>query len=634
MAVTIAYTHQQGSGTAAAPANLLLFTGQAVVIEASGTTSTNYTRPFEELDYHWSADGGVPTAYTYGDSRVTPNVALGPICAFLFVTAGTHEITLTVREPDATAASEVATIQVEVSDPTNIKYLDSAAAGGGDGSFATPYNDWATAWAWLLGATATLGAELRVKRGSTFNLTTSQTAIASKTGHRRITTYGTGALPVITCNNQFINHVGTNGQHSDGIVIDGLDVTSTWTTGPVVGFTWANGAITRCRLTSKFEYAVKTTGAAASYSFADQAIIDCELIADDYGWYSYPPNGVADLVAASKRRFAVAVNISAYSNEAKEHAIRMQAYYSGHYGIVTDWRKTTSGDKSNIKLTSEIASDVAQYIYCGYSTYSSDGKITSTIALANDGSGTFANVLIDAPKIVCRVDNPAQLIILARTCDKFTMRNAKVILDDPATTTNGGHFLNLGGQSHIGTRLLHATLVDARTGVATPTDESMRPWVQGTGGTPTGGAIRNCCMVCLHKNAGDYNIETPQASTAFVVDGCWINGSDRNAGGAGTEIGRFNSTTKTFAQYESDNSGNGYTNVNGYNLDPRLDSMLDPLSDSPLIGAGRDMGAAVPVYRDFWGTVREHDAMDIGASAKIGALATGGKSRQSLLGVS
>lgn len=607
MAITIAYSHLQGTGN-----SLDIYTGQPVVFEASGTTSTNYARPWEELDFVWTVDGGVPSAYTYGDSRIAPNWAIGPVACFLFVTAGTHTITLLVTEPDGTAAAATTDIVVTVTDPSVVLYLDSAAAGGGDGSLSTPYNSWSSAWTALLAADTSSGAELRVARGSTFTLTSGQTTLNTKTGFRRITAYGTGALPAITTNNVIFGCSTGSGQQSDGLIIDSIDLTSTYSSGAAVTTLWASGGVTRSRITSQFEYAIKGTSGATSmptFSFADQALVDCELIGQDYGVYWYPPLDAADLAAASKRRFIGACTISAYGDSPSEHAIRAQLYYAGIYGVVTNWTKPTAGEKSNIKLTSETASGVATHIYVGYTDLTSGGNIASTFALANDGSGTFANVLVESVRMYSEATNPAQYCNITRTCDKCTFKNVKVILGGNALD-NGGQFFSFGGQSHTGFRMLNCTLYDARTGTQ---DEQITLLVS-TGGTPTSTILRNVVMVCKTKRTDEETIQLPVADTAVVVDRCWIDGSDTVT----DRLGRFNATNRTFAQYQADNA-DAYTNINGAGEDPRLDSMLNPLYGSPLESAGADMGAGCPVYRDFYGVIRTHDNMTIGAVQTVGA---------------
>lgn len=174
-------------------------------VSASNITATGTTAPYEDLEYSWDFGdpAGIEIFANPGVGQGSANAnnhQRGPEAAYGYRSPGTYTITLTVRGLNGLAlvkATQTATVTVTAFPTTNQKYLDSAAADGGDGSIGTPWNVISDANTYLDAGDDRL---LSIKRGSVFpgtvGLTPWSTLSTSRTG-LRINAYGTGAKPKI-----------------------------------------------------------------------------------------------------------------------------------------------------------------------------------------------------------------------------------------------------------------------------------------------------------------------------------------------------------------------------------------------------------------------------------------------------
>jgi hypothetical protein len=103
--------------------------------------------------------------------------------------------------------------------PAFTYYVDPAAAGGGNGSLATPWNSGTQ----VTSATFTPGQSIGFKRGTTLNLSAAMVIAESGNSANRITlgAYGTGALPIISAQNASRHAIQVTG---DYVTVEDLDV--------------------------------------------------------------------------------------------------------------------------------------------------------------------------------------------------------------------------------------------------------------------------------------------------------------------------------------------------------------------------------------------------------------------------
>ena len=91
----------------------------AVFFDATGTTSTDTTKPFHELHYQW--DFGDPNAGTwqYGNpNNNDKNKTYGPVAAHVFETPGVYTVSLTTKDLHGDTAYE--SVKITVQDPNTV----------------------------------------------------------------------------------------------------------------------------------------------------------------------------------------------------------------------------------------------------------------------------------------------------------------------------------------------------------------------------------------------------------------------------------------------------------------------------------------------------------------------------------
>lgn len=191
-------------------------------VSASNITCTGTTPngqpvvPYEDLSYSWrSSDTSAELIANPGVRGGTVNAhtdQLGPEAVFPFRTAGTYTITLTIRARStggsiitATRTETVVISDFRLSPGYTAIYVDSNAAGGGDGTISAPYNDLVQAQVYARNGT---NKEIFIKYGSVFSAAADATTpIFYVGGHDfagalsgfRMTPYpigGTGAAPI------------------------------------------------------------------------------------------------------------------------------------------------------------------------------------------------------------------------------------------------------------------------------------------------------------------------------------------------------------------------------------------------------------------------------------------------------
>lgn len=176
----------------------------AVFFDATGTTSTDTTRPFHELDYTW--DFGDPGSRNFINEK-NKNSAKGGISGHCYEIPGTYTVTLTVKNHLGEIETEQISITVE--DPDIVFAGTNTICFSNTGNFAG-----APSGALLVTTSSELseilpyvaaGRRLLLRRGETW---TASTSIAiNNQGPGIISSFGTGANPLIE-NNQNVSVIG------------------------------------------------------------------------------------------------------------------------------------------------------------------------------------------------------------------------------------------------------------------------------------------------------------------------------------------------------------------------------------------------------------------------------------------
>lgn len=176
-----------------------------VQVSGSATTATGTSRPYEDLSYTWNFGDPAGTE-TFNQpinlagnkfelTAVNPNTEqTGPEAAYVYRTAGTYTVTMTVLGKNGGSYTSTSTTQnitvTTYSASGGDWYFDSAAAGGGNGSIGTPFN----ALSDINTKAGVANAALHLKKGSTWSGSTGLSITASPL---RIDAYGSGASPAI-----------------------------------------------------------------------------------------------------------------------------------------------------------------------------------------------------------------------------------------------------------------------------------------------------------------------------------------------------------------------------------------------------------------------------------------------------
>lgn len=138
--------------------------------------------------------------------------------AHVYETAGTYTITATLTGSDGTQVQATQNVTI-VADTRTTKYLNSAAAGGGDGSLATPWNTHAAMMAGLT-------SDTKVICTGTFNLTSASAVPASKSN---VWFECSGATFNWSNNPASVSAVFNIPSTCENIIIDGATATSSVT---------------------------------------------------------------------------------------------------------------------------------------------------------------------------------------------------------------------------------------------------------------------------------------------------------------------------------------------------------------------------------------------------------------------
>lgn len=203
------------------------FDNIGVKLTYTGDSNTNNSAT---LQYRPSSGGSWRDAHTasvsttghWPDRRSTSNGISNTAnqnqfrASILGVTAGTtYDIQLTLSDADGVTGTNPVTGSVTLLDPTTMvvksgttKYLDTNAAGGGDGSSGTPYNTWANAQSGTAcGDTLIIKATSGASAGVTFSKScTSTTWYKIECADQSVVAFseGTGTTPNLTISGDYV----------------------------------------------------------------------------------------------------------------------------------------------------------------------------------------------------------------------------------------------------------------------------------------------------------------------------------------------------------------------------------------------------------------------------------------------
>lgn len=218
-----------------------------IQVSASAITATGTSIPYEDLEFSWNFGDPTGTESILNPvtgANVNPNTnQIGPEAAYVYRTAGTKTITLTIKGKNGsgyTTSTVTQDVTISAYNSSNgTFYFDSNAGGTNSGTQANPYTDLTQ-----FSTKANLGSvTLLLAQGSNFIRTTAMSIIGNTSAGTpnsfRIMDYvgagGAGARPKITCNagvsNQaVISMLSTSGNtdyHFSDIVWRGIDLIQT-----------------------------------------------------------------------------------------------------------------------------------------------------------------------------------------------------------------------------------------------------------------------------------------------------------------------------------------------------------------------------------------------------------------------
>ncbi|NLF39938.1 PKD domain-containing protein [bacterium] len=170
----------------------------AVFFDASATTSEVTALPFHELDYAW--DFGDPCAGAWETDGRSRNYEKGPVAAHVFVSAGTYNVQLTVRDMAGGVASRTIPIVVMDTDAafpgTNTVCISASgdSTGAPAGALQVTSASFTAAQPYIR-----QGARILFRRGETWVATAGLSIVALGPG--MIGSFGAGAPPRIVATN-------------------------------------------------------------------------------------------------------------------------------------------------------------------------------------------------------------------------------------------------------------------------------------------------------------------------------------------------------------------------------------------------------------------------------------------------
>lgn len=204
-----------------------------VQVSASAITATGTSRPYETLEFSW--DFGDPsgteslTNPANGGASVNPNTSqVGPEAAYVYRTAGTYTITLTIRGDDGDGGYVTETCQATftvTAFEADVEYYFDSLNGNNawNGQSPTFVSGSTGPKASMAGfdywPTVSVKTAYHFARGGTYDY---------DSGHRdgmRVDAYGSGAKPILnlTGTNGIYFNIGSPDQHFDDIVWSGVD---------------------------------------------------------------------------------------------------------------------------------------------------------------------------------------------------------------------------------------------------------------------------------------------------------------------------------------------------------------------------------------------------------------------------
>ena len=203
-----------------------------VFFDATATTGTATSKPFQDIEYRWDFGdpaGSPVNGTTWGTgSRAgvsSRNAATGPVAAHVFETPGTYSVTLTATD-GARAATK--TVQITVDDPDLVFSTTNTVCVSGTATFtgcpANAAHVTSSDFDQSLSNNIDTNKRVLFHRGETFTASASTNITAN--GPWSVGAYGTGAKPQVNASGSFGNNgvitVGNNGTASrkDGRIAD------------------------------------------------------------------------------------------------------------------------------------------------------------------------------------------------------------------------------------------------------------------------------------------------------------------------------------------------------------------------------------------------------------------------------
>jgi hypothetical protein len=175
----------------------------SVFFDATGTTASATSIPFQELEYTWGFNdpaGGATWAYG-SRTGASKNVAKGPVAAHVFETVGTYSVSLSITDGTNTVSN--ACTQITVQDPAAVfaaanticVAASTLPVAGVDGCPTGAAVHTQPAFDTAISSYAATGKRILFKHDDVFTGTSN--AVINPTGPGMIGMYGVGAKPII-----------------------------------------------------------------------------------------------------------------------------------------------------------------------------------------------------------------------------------------------------------------------------------------------------------------------------------------------------------------------------------------------------------------------------------------------------
>lgn len=382
-----------------------------VQVSASGITATGTSAPYEDLGYSWNFGEGCGDSFTRPTDGVTVcsgTDQTGPEAAYVYRTAGTKTVTLTVTGSNGTCAATGICNTVTpyvVTKSWTVNAFPTAAEQWADCSFAgtasgTLANPWKTV-AQINTALLANNVLMHVNRGTSCTGSTALTLGGTNavTGIR-VDAYGTGANPIFNINSgtaSALNITSNNGSSTDtsvhDVVFSNIDFSKSPGSSP-----GGNGAITvgtagnaTATLTNIYwdnSTVTMTYDGASSYAQifllpTPPAVVSPNL-ANNFGLWNVTvtsPTNTTTLAigvdgSAQNWHFFVGGSVTgAGENTAADHHIYDDIKTHGYYAWVTCGPTGTGGGKRNFCFNGNWdgnSADATDHQIAQYRTYLSN----------------------------------------------------------------------------------------------------------------------------------------------------------------------------------------------------------------------------------------------------------------------